>query len=114
MSSVTKDSVLKTYRNIYRVMRKTKELSGSQEAMTFIQKEFRLNKTNEDSFKKAKLFENYITSLKEYSELIQMYKVGRYEPTLHELLKQSAAKVGVSMTPKDPSRKPSVPEWVDE
>ncbi|KAF0982156.1 hypothetical protein FDP41_012017 [Naegleria fowleri] len=101
MSSLSRDAVLKTYRNIYRILRTTRELTGSTESLKYFQKQFREIKTNPEMYRKAQLYEQYITSLKEYSELIQMYKVGKYEPTLHDLLKNSAAMAGVSLTPKD-------------
>ncbi|KAG2373550.1 hypothetical protein C9374_012013 [Naegleria lovaniensis] len=100
-SSLSRVTVLKTYRNIYRILRTTRELTGSTESLKYFQTQFRENKTNTEMYRKTQLYEQYITSLKEYSDLIQMYKVGKYEPTLHDLLKNSAAMAGVSLTPKD-------------
>ena len=82
-------------------MRTTRELTGSTEALKYVQSQFREHKKSPEMFKKAKLYEGYITSLKGYSELIQMYKVGKYEPTLNDLLKKSANIAGVSLTPKN-------------
>ena len=99
---LTRFEVLRTYRNIFRILQTTRDLTGSTEALKYIQTQFRENKNNEEMYKKAKLYEHYILSLKDYSELIQMYKVGKYEPTLHDLLKSSASVAGVSLTPKEP------------
>ncbi|EFC48223.1 predicted protein [Naegleria gruberi] len=96
----TREAVLLSYRNIYRILRTTRELTGSTEALKYVQSQFRANKQNPEMFKKAKLYEGYVTTLKDYSELIQMYKVGKYEPTLNDLLKKSATIAGVSLTPK--------------
>jgi len=52
---LTRFEVLRTYRNIFRILQTTRDLTGSTEALKYIQTQFRENKNNEEMYKKAKL-----------------------------------------------------------
>ncbi len=82
------------YRSILKHLQFIKELNQSQTSLQFIKEQF---KTQQKPQLAAK-YNSYLKEMKQYTDLLSMYRIGHHDSSVENILKSSAKTVGLSLT----------------
>ena len=94
---------VKTYRTILRQLLPTKRTARSQTALKHIRSAYAQARSlsaeqQEKQQAIAEVYASYLVDLKEYSDLIQEYNIGKTEKTTRDILESTAAATGLRLT----------------
>ncbi|KAL0489926.1 hypothetical protein AKO1_005461 [Acrasis kona] len=87
MSSI--NPIVNNYRQIVKVLSTTRRLSRKTVSLKFVKKQYQAP-ASQEVIKMSELYSDYIKDLKEYSDLLILYKLEKDETPIHELLKGTA------------------------